>query len=57
MPYKIKKTSRGYFVESEASHHLLSHKPLPLSVARAQRIAVAIAESKKTGKKPTEYFK
>lgn len=54
MPYDIKKKGSGYVVTS--GKRTFSNNPLPLNVARKQRIAIALSEAKKTGKDPSSFF-
>lgn len=54
MPYKIVRTGSGFKVCSDKQCH--SKQPLALNVARRQRIALALSESRKTGKPASAYF-
>lgn len=54
MPYEIKKKGKGFQVCDQK--RCFSNNPLPLNVARKQRIAIALSESKKTGKPVSKYF-
>lgn len=54
MPYEIKRKGAG-FVVADAKREF-SKKPLTLQRARAQRVAIALSESKKTGKPVSKYF-
>jgi hypothetical protein len=56
MPNKLKHVKNGYFVETP-SGKFLSHHPLPLKTAIAQRVAVALSESRKSGKPVSSFFK
>ena len=53
MPLKIAKEC-GYFVENKKGEKF-SKKPLTKKMAKKQRVAIALSESKKTGK-PASYF-
>ena len=55
MPYKIEKVSGGFFVEGPQSKKYSKH-PLTLEMARRQREAIALSESKKTKKPASFYF-
>jgi len=55
MPYNIKKVKGGFKV-CDMKGICLSNKPLPKKTALKQRIAVAISESKKSGKPVSGYF-
>jgi non-canonical (house-cleaning) NTP pyrophosphatase len=60
MPYSIKKVKGGFKVSdgkrSDGVIKYFSNKPLTKTVAEKQRIAVALSESKKTGKPIDSYF-
>lgn len=55
MPYRIKQVEGG-FVVADAKHPSFSNKPLTKKVAQKQRIALALSESRKTGKPASLYF-
>jgi hypothetical protein len=55
MPYLIKKVNGGFVVEDKAGKQF-SNKPLTKKTAKKQRIAIALSESKKTGKSIDSYF-
>ena len=54
MPYSIEKVKGGFKVSGGKKY--FSNKPLTKKVATSQRIAVALSESKKTGKPISNYF-
>jgi len=54
MPYEIKRKGAG-FVVCDAKR-CFSNKPLTLQKARAQRVAIALSEAKKTGKPVSKFF-
>ena len=53
MPYRIIKSGTGFKVSDGKKS--FSKKPLTKKQAQSQRIAIAISESKQTGK-PIDYF-
>lgn len=55
MPYEIKRKGAG-FVVCDAKR-CFSKKPLTKQTATRQRIAIALSESRKTGKPAGSYFK
>lgn len=55
MPYSIESTGKGFKV-CDASGKCFSKKGLPKKTAERQRVAIAISESKKTGKSIGSYF-
>lgn len=55
MPYKIEKV-RGGFKVADIGGHEYSKRPLTKKVAEKQRIAIALSESRKTGKPASLYF-
>jgi hypothetical protein len=55
MPYKIVHAKNGFYVEDKAGKKF-SNKPLTKKRAEKQRIAIAISESKKTGKSIDKFF-
>lgn len=56
MPYKIEKQSSGGFKVCDANR-CFSNKPLTKKQATKQRIAIALSESRTTGKPVSHYFK
>jgi hypothetical protein len=54
MPYEIKRKGHGFMVCD--AKRCFSNNPLPLKIARKQRIAIALSEAKKTGKAVGKYF-
>lgn len=54
MPYHIEKLPGGFKVCDD--NRCFSQKPMPKKQAMKQRIAIALSESKRTGKKPSTYF-
>lgn len=56
MPYSIEASGKGFKV-CDAAGKCFSKKGLPKKVAERQRVAIAISESKKTGKPTSSYFK
>jgi len=55
MPYDIKKIKGGFLVKDKKGKQF-SNKPLSKKMATKQRIAIALSESKKTGKPVSTYF-
>ena len=55
MPYKIIKEKSGYYVEDKKGKKF-SKKPLSKKMAEKQRVAIALSESKMTGKPMSYYF-
>lgn len=55
MPYSIKKVKGGFVVEDKAGKQF-SNRPLTKKIAEKQRIAIALSESRKTGKPIGNYF-
>jgi len=55
MPYTIKDVPGG-FVVADAKQPSFSKKPLTKKMAQKQRVAIALSESRKTGKPPSFYF-
>lgn len=55
MPYKIEKVGKSGFKVCD-SNRCFSNKPLTKKNAERQRIAIALSESKKTGKPVSKYF-
>lgn len=55
MPYKIVHMDGGFAVR-DAKGHKFSKKPLTKKMAAKQRIAIALSESRKTGKPVSDYF-
>ena len=56
MPYKVDEISKGCFKTCDAKNKCLSKKCLTKKTARRQQIAVAISESKRTGKPVSAFF-
>ena len=55
MPYKIEKVGNSGFKVCD-SNRCFSNKPLTKKQATKQRIAIALSESRKTGKPVKKYF-
>lgn len=55
MPYKIVHMDGGFAVR-DAKGKEFSNRPLTKKMATKQRIAIALSESKKTGKPASAYF-
>jgi hypothetical protein len=55
MPYSIESSGKGFKV-CDTAGKCFSKKGLPKKSAERQRIAIAISESKKTGKPVGSYF-
>jgi hypothetical protein len=55
MPYKIAHKGKGFVVE-DIKGKQFSKKPLTKKRAESQRIAIALSESRKTGKPVGSYF-
>lgn len=55
MPYTIERVGRGFKVCDQAGK-CFSKKGLPKKTAQKQRIAIALSESRKTGKDVGAYF-
>jgi hypothetical protein len=55
MPYKIVKEGTGFVVMDKKGKQF-SKKPLSKKIARKQQIAIALSESKKTGKPVSSFF-
>lgn len=55
MPYKLIPWGKGYAV-ADSSGRKFSSMPLSKETARKQQIAIAISESKKTGKDISKFF-
>ena len=56
MPYKIKDFGAGCFKTCDIKGKCLSKKCLTKKTATKQRVAVAISESKRSGKPVSSYF-
>jgi hypothetical protein len=54
MPYKIKKVKGGYKVAD--ANRTFSQHPLSKRMAEKQRVAIALSESRSTGKPASIYF-
>jgi len=50
MPYGIKKVKGGFAVVNPNSAHVFSNYALTKKQANKQRVAIALSESRKTGK-------
>ena len=55
MPYMIKHVDGGFVVEDKKGK-MFSNRPLTKKMATKQRIAIALSESRKTGKPASAYF-
>lgn len=55
MPYMIKHVPGGFIVEDKKGKQFSGH-PLTKKMAQKQRIAIALSESRKTGKPVSGYF-
>jgi len=55
MPYSVVKEKKGFKV-CDNKGHCFSKKPLTKKMAEKQRIAIALSESRKTGKPAGIYF-
>jgi len=57
MPYVIKQRSKNcYAVVDPSSNHIFSSKCQTKKMARKQRIAIVLSESRKTGKPVNTFF-
>jgi hypothetical protein len=56
MPYELVKVIRGFKVVDPATNRIFSTKALSKKQATKQRIAIALSESKKTGKPVKSFF-
>jgi hypothetical protein len=56
MPYGIIPVDKKFMVIDTTTGRKFSKKALPKAVARKQRIAIALSESKKTGKPVSSFF-
>ena len=56
MPYGIIPVDKKFMVIDKTTGRTFSKKALPKTVARKQRIAIALSESKKTGKPVSSFF-
>jgi hypothetical protein len=56
MPFEIKKVGRGFKVVEPGKTHVFSHNPLSKKQAMKQRVAIALSESRKSGKPVKSYF-
>jgi hypothetical protein len=54
MPYKIVPEGSGFVVKHGT--HAFSNKPLTKAMATKQRVAIALSESRKTGKPAGKFF-
>jgi len=55
MPYTIESTGKGFKV-CDSAGKCFSKKGLPKKTAEHQRVAIALSESKKTGKSVGSFF-
>ena len=55
MPYELKRFETGFKVCDK--RRCFSNKPLSFNQAQKQRVAIAISESRKSGKPIGQYFK
>jgi hypothetical protein len=55
MPYTIESSGKGFKV-CDSTGKCFSKKGLPLKTAERQRVAIALSESKRTGKKVGTFF-
>lgn len=58
MPYKIVEEHKGCFKVQDPKHpsHMFSMKCQSKKMAQKQRVAIALSESRKSGKSPSMYF-
>lgn len=56
MPYMIERSGKGFKV-CEPGGKCFSKQGLPKATAQKQRIAIALSESRKTGKPVNSFFK
>jgi hypothetical protein len=56
MPFKVEHLKNGCRVVDIKTHREFSKNVLPCGVARKQQIAIALSESRKTGKPVREYM-
>ena len=57
MPFEIKRFKNGCKVADIKTHREFSKNPLPCNIAIKQRVALALSESRKTGKPASAFFK
>jgi hypothetical protein len=55
MPYTVERTGKGFKV-CDGTGKCFSKKGLSKATAEKQRIAIALSESRKTGKPASSYF-
>lgn len=55
MPYQIVHVPGGFKVEDK-NGRVFSKKPLTKKMSKKQRVAIALSESRKTGKPVSTYF-
>ena len=56
MPFQIKKVGKGFKVVEPGKTHVFSNNPLSKKQAMKQRVAIALSESRKSGKPVKSYF-
>jgi hypothetical protein len=56
MPFQIKKVGKGFKVVEPGKTHVFSNNPLSKKQAMKQRVAIALSESRKSGKPIKSYF-
>lgn len=56
MPFQIKKVGKGFKVVEPGKTHVFSNNPLSKKQAMKQRVAIALSESRRTGKPVKSYF-
>jgi len=56
MPFQIKKVGKGFKVVEPGKTHVFSNNPLSKKQAMKQRLAIALSESRKSGKPIKSYF-
>lgn len=56
MSYELVKVNRGFKVVDPATNRIFSNKALSKKQATKQRIAIALSESKKTGRPVKSFF-
>lgn len=56
MPFQIVKQKRGFFVKETGTNKLFSKNPLTKNNAEKQRVALAIAMSKKEKRPINKFF-
>jgi len=56
MPFQIKKVGKGYKVVEPGKTHVFSNNPLSKKQAMKQMVAIALSESRKSGKPIKSFF-